>query len=303
MIRILDNTKEFVNKNYDNVATLFIQELLRLQYIQPDSILINTFEISENGKQIAYATLPYLPLSFPLDDNQQVINPKDPKVIDKLLKDVLSDIEFLWKDLQMRKIMDILGPENICFMKEKDAHYLGNWAKILEYSASGTENLANTTTNLNQDLPEKQLTSQDLAAEIKALAYAVLKLNKQEYDDIEGLRAIRGLNSNVYDLAVSTKLSDIFKDSIPLQNQIAKMLSLDPQNLPSLEELKGMGPQNLPSTNINNYTTTTPLTTSEKHDIKIVVVEESKHAPNDTIITSSLIPNYGQIHHESESAS
>jgi len=111
MIRILDNTKEFVNKNYDNVATLFIQELLRLQYVQPDSILINTFEISENGKQIAYATLPYVPLSFQLDDTQQVMNPKDPKVIDKLLKDVLSDIEFLWKDLQMRKIMDIWDQE------------------------------------------------------------------------------------------------------------------------------------------------------------------------------------------------
>jgi len=30
--------------------------------------------------------------------------------------------------------MDILGPENICFMKEKGAYYLGNWA-IVEYSA------------------------------------------------------------------------------------------------------------------------------------------------------------------------
>jgi hypothetical protein len=87
MITILDTTSEFVNKNYDNVATLFIQWLLRPQYLQPCSILINAFEIIKNGKQIDYATLPFVPLSFQFDETQQVK--------DKLLKDFLYDREFL----------------------------------------------------------------------------------------------------------------------------------------------------------------------------------------------------------------
>ncbi len=75
-------------------------------------------KLLKNGKQIDYATLPYVPLSFQFDDTQQVK--------DKLLNDVLCDREFLWKDLQMRKIMDILGLGKICLMKEKDNYHLGN---------------------------------------------------------------------------------------------------------------------------------------------------------------------------------
>ncbi len=87
MIIILDTTSESVNKNYDNIATLFIQQLLHPQCLQPGSILINAFEIIKNGKQIDYATLPFVPLSFQFDETQQVK--------DKLLKDFLYDREFL----------------------------------------------------------------------------------------------------------------------------------------------------------------------------------------------------------------
>jgi len=61
-------------------------------------------------------TLSYLPLSCQLGETEEVINPKDSKVIQKLL---LFDVEFLWKDLHLRKILDALGPENISFIKER----------------------------------------------------------------------------------------------------------------------------------------------------------------------------------------
>jgi len=237
MIRILDSKNEFVNKNYDSVASLFIQELLHLHYLQPDSVLIDTFEISENGKQIAYATLPYAPLSLQIDETLQVMDPEDPKAIDKLLKDVLSDIEFLWGGLKMRKIMDTLGPENICFMKEKNAYFLGNWAKIFEKSTLGNEVLA-TTTILSQDQLQNKLTSQKLAEEIKALAFAVLKLKNIEYGEVKSLGATSSVDPTIYDFAVRTKLSKAFKDSEQFQNQFERMLSVNPQKLPSLEELK-----------------------------------------------------------------
>ena len=65
------------------------------------------------------ATLSYLPLSCQLGETEEVINPKDSKVIQKLLSDALLDVEFLWKDLHLRKILDALGPENISFIKER----------------------------------------------------------------------------------------------------------------------------------------------------------------------------------------
>lgn len=65
-IRILDNTKDFVKEDDGKVATLFIQELFRLQFRHPGSILINSFEMSdegENGKHLACAILPHISLS------------------------------------------------------------------------------------------------------------------------------------------------------------------------------------------------------------------------------------------------
>jgi hypothetical protein len=50
MIIILDTTNEFVKKNYDNVATLFIQELLCLHY--QNFFFRETFIDSLGSKQV-----------------------------------------------------------------------------------------------------------------------------------------------------------------------------------------------------------------------------------------------------------
>ena len=112
-IRVLDPTTQFVSDNHDLAATLFIQELLRLHYVQPEAVLTNTFEISKNGQQIAYASLPYHPLNHQSDHQQQqheqTLVPKDPDTIGNLIKGVISDIEFLWKDIQLKNVMNSLG--------------------------------------------------------------------------------------------------------------------------------------------------------------------------------------------------
>ena len=141
-VRVLDCTKEYAKANNDHAATLFVQELLWLQQSYPGSVFTNTFEISGNGNQMACATLSYLPLSCQLSGTEEVINPKDSKVIEKLLSDVLRDVEFLWKDLHLRKILDALAPENISFIKEKGRFFLGNWAKIYEKAQSESSNLS-----------------------------------------------------------------------------------------------------------------------------------------------------------------
>ena len=63
-IRILDDEKEFCNKNCHSTATGFIKELFHLQCSCPGSVLVNTFNISSNnegGKRIVCATLPNSP--------------------------------------------------------------------------------------------------------------------------------------------------------------------------------------------------------------------------------------------------
>lgn len=222
-IRILDPTNGLVANNFDLMATLFIQELLHLQNRCPGSVLINTLEISTDRKQIACAVRQ-------LDKIQELTDLKNPKTIEKLLNDVLSDVEFLWKDLQMRNIASIIEPENIYLMKDKGDFFLGNWDKTLGKSMMEPTTLMATT--------EQELKSQDLAAEIKALAFALLKMKKVGIEELQTLQSNMKIDFATYSATVKTAVTEGFSDSKRLQELIERMLSPDPQTLPHLEEFK-----------------------------------------------------------------
>ena len=213
-----------------------MKELLYLQSRYPGSILTNTFEISDDGQHIGCATLPYLPLSCQLDGSSEVFNPKDPQLIQKLISDALYDIEFLWKNMQMRKVMNVLGPESLCFMKEKEAFFLSDWSKLFETGSDDlSRSVAPTTTT---SLKGKKLTSQEIVGEIKAVASAMLKLNKIELKELEGLGQMKDVGPKLYDSAIKSALQECFSNSSKMQALIERMLSSDPQSLPNLEELR-----------------------------------------------------------------
>ena len=237
-IRVLDCTKAYVNTNEDHAATLFVQELLWLQRRYPGSVFTNTFEISENGSQMACATLSYLPLSRQLNEAEKIINPKDSQTIERLLSDVLSDVEFLWRGLHLRNILDALGPENISFIKEKERFFLGNWAKIYEKAQSELRNLSITETYIIEESKKKKLSSQHLATEIRALAFAILKMKNIDDKELQSLLATSNLQTSIYDLILKSTVAQGFKDSEKLGNLIERMLSSDIQILPDLEELR-----------------------------------------------------------------
>ena len=67
MIKILDYTKEFVQKNYELATFLFNQEATHLQTRYPGFMLSEALETGDESPIIAFATLPYLPLSLQLD--------------------------------------------------------------------------------------------------------------------------------------------------------------------------------------------------------------------------------------------
>ena len=97
-------------------------------------------------------------------------------MIEKLLRDVLSDVQFLWKDFQLRKIVDALGPENISFIKETGRFFLGNWAKIYEKAQSEAGDLPFTM---------------DLASEIGGLRSLIGKMLRLDLQNLPSLEALQ----------------------------------------------------------------------------------------------------------------
>ena len=209
----------------DRAATLFVQELLQLQCRYPGSVFTNTFEISENGHQMACATLSYLPLSCQMNGTEDIINPKDLKTIEKLVSDVLSDVGFLWKDLEARNIVAALCPENIAFIKDKGRFFLGNWARIYEQPPSKANDLSVTVPYDPEASKNKKPTPEELADEIKALGLAILKLNKVNDTQLQSLIAIPIVQNAVYDASIKLNLKEGFLDSKKLQSLIENLIN------------------------------------------------------------------------------
>lgn len=234
LIRILNPNKDFVANNFDHVVTLFLQELFHLQNRFPGSVLINTLEINTDRKQIACAIRLSGLLSLQLDEIQQFVDLKNPKVVEKLLNDIITDVEFLCGDLQLKNVASILEPENIYYLKEKGDFFLGNWDKIFEKIYGEPANLSPAVI-----IPVgKALSSQDLAAEIQALAHTLLKVKRVDLEELEFLLTAPKIKVSTYNSAVKSVVEEGFSYSKELQALVERMLSRDPQNLPKLEEFK-----------------------------------------------------------------
>ena len=231
-IRVLDPTTEFVSNNYGLAATLFIQELLRFQSEQPGAVFINTFEIDNDGRHIAYASLPYYPLNIQSDQRKLMLKPVNPDLIENLISNITSDVEFLWKDIHFRDIMNSLGSESIYFLKDRRTFFLGNWAKYCEVELSQRMDSSMVSSTIF-DI-KKALTSQMLYNEVKEIAFTALSLKEINCSDLRvGMQ-----NPKIYNYVVKALLEDFSKESQQLSQLIERMFSLDPQNLPTLEELK-----------------------------------------------------------------
>ena len=224
LIRILNPTKDF-----DSAATLFIQELFHLENRCPGTVLISTLEICTDRKQVACATRQHSLMNIQPDQIQESVHRKDPRMIEKLISDVLSDVEFLRSELLMKDVACLIEPENIFHLGE---FYLTHWDKILEQREEKPVNLIDTTTIS----VGSKLTSQDLVAEIRALAFVLLQMMNAETEELKLLLSSK-VRESTYKSAVEASAKEGFGDLPKIQNLIERMLSYHPQNLPSLEEL------------------------------------------------------------------
>lgn len=175
-IRILDLNSELYNSNPNLAATLFIQELLRLCVLHPDTVVIEDFEICD--KSIAFVTTPYLPLNLILkeDKGSQRID------IEGLIQDILTDLSFLVSDLKLHhKIKSdiIIDFENIYQLSGRKRYILGDWAKGFGYEKilmDISDAKAKTTYESNGD------------QEIQSFALKLLEIAGGKKDDLQDLR-------------------------------------------------------------------------------------------------------------------
>ena len=89
LIRILDPTKDLVDKDFDSAATLFIQELFHLESRCPGTILIGTLEICAARKQVACALRKHDLMSLQIDQIHMIeemlsLSPQDLSTLEKL---------------------------------------------------------------------------------------------------------------------------------------------------------------------------------------------------------------------------
>ena len=244
IIRALDTSSEFVKNDFNVAATLFIKELLRLYSLYPDHVLIDTFESSEDGRRMAYAVLPYTTLSQHVNNSTASFKKNDvldPRVIQKLLRDSLTDIEFIRKNISLISLHSILDPNNICYIAEKNAFFLSNWSKT--YENDPEEELSTSSVFLSQESLQKTLTSQEISKELSALALTVLKIDGIDCKDLE-LFIAASKNPLMCDAGVKGMVVDAFKNSEYIKDLMIRMLSKDPLKLPRLKEIRNFVVEN-----------------------------------------------------------
>lgn len=144
----------------------------------------------------------------------------------------LSDIEFLRKDIYVGKLK-LLDPEDICYLQGKGSFFLSNWTKFLANEAEPVGEKSSILEGTNKE----QLTSQDLALEIRRLALVSLKLKGVACKEFEILLE-KDPSVKIYEAVVKITLEENFAHCKKLRNLIEKMLNLDPLGLPTLEEFK-----------------------------------------------------------------
>ena len=230
-IKVFNTTKLVASKNNNLASKLFIQELFYTASKHSKVALLNTFEISNKSRLIAYVSLPCYPVNLYSDQHRLKLLLKDPNMIAKMIKDIITDVEYLWKFLKLRNIINHLNYDSIYFLEDRGAFFLGNWTKILETESCNDLSPANIHSTISE--ANKHIKSRSLLEEIKGVITTVLELRNTSYLDTN---AMQNPTNDSFD--IKSALENISKESEQLHQLIERILNRDPQNSPAFEEFK-----------------------------------------------------------------
>lgn len=140
----LDTNSQFVRKDRNTASTLFIQEILRLctRLQDSDAIIIEDFEIYESGMAFVFKQTCH-------SLQKCLLEPTESKIkfnIESLVKDLVSDVNFLYK--RMKLCEPELDLKNIYWMKESHIFMVGDWSatRTMTQEALESVDLTSTTT-------------------------------------------------------------------------------------------------------------------------------------------------------------
>lgn len=186
MIRELDHLTQAARQ-------FFCQELLHLCAVRPKVVLIESFRIHHSGQKALYATLPYRALTE--SKHKKIVDPEEPKYIEKVIKNVALDMLFLGINLEQSKIAETLGPESIFYIEDRDTYILGNWPKFSEKCLSRSET-SPLIANDQEMLPPR--TEKEILEEIYKLR---MMISNEKRSEPEAVTKYHGFDNQMLEIA------------------------------------------------------------------------------------------------------
>lgn len=226
-LRILDTTSQLFLKDRNLAFTLFMQEILRLcmRLARTDTIIIENFDIY--GDVVIFAMKPYYPIEKDFITKTQTTQTVD---IEKMLKDILSDLNFLHTKLNIGGIN--IDSKNIFHIEEINCFFVGDWSV-----AKPVEN-PNLLTNASMNTVEQEAWENKMFAnEIYTLGLLILELCGVTIPEFEDLLLVH--SDEVYNFAVANLAKRMRGrgQSEAIQKLVPRMLQKNPSEQIAINEL------------------------------------------------------------------
>ena len=238
-IRVLNSDSEFVKENLEIAISIFIKEMLNIMTIDPKSVIINSFEVSNGGRRMAFAALPYAPLSYELEQRKELVDAEESKEktepetpfsklseVKNMIADVFLDVEFLFREFKSNDCSPILTPESIYRFKESGAYFLGDWVTALLNEDRQNYNSALSTWG--------SIPSSEFSNEMLGIGLSLLQLNGVEKETLSIIRnAIKEENNALLGILIKGAISDLPKE---LRDFLERMLNKNSIMRPKFSE-------------------------------------------------------------------
>lgn len=239
-IRVLDVNSDFFKRNRNIASTLFVQEILRLCTIvrQAGTIIIENFEIYE--EKIAFVTKPYYPLFSPQtkNDKPKNLNPVD---IEKMLKDTLADLGFIYVNMRKSDINSI--KTKIFRFNDSENFFIGDWTTAPDCLDEDMESVGDgkkmkAQNNMSKQLPKSQERMEleqnkafdEIASDIFKLGLAALELIGFEQEEWQELMRTKNQNHYNYILEGLLATLDKMRHTNTTHKMLQIMLQRDPES-------------------------------------------------------------------------